>query len=58
MNEVPMNSFKDYFPIRHKPTPHLFQKGDVLVLFGELFNRGYANGLVEERWEEHPSELR
>jgi hypothetical protein len=23
-------------------------KGDTLVLFGELFNRGYANGLVEE----------
>ncbi|PIS11994.1 MAG: hypothetical protein COT73_00935 [Bdellovibrio sp. CG10_big_fil_rev_8_21_14_0_10_47_8] len=26
----------------------MFKKGDVLVLFGELFNRGYANGLVEE----------
>jgi hypothetical protein len=25
-----------------------FAEGDVLVLFGELFNRGYANGLVEE----------
>ena len=24
-----------------------FSQGDVLVLFGELFNRGYANGLVE-----------
>ena len=37
-----------YNPIRQKPTPHKFQKGDLLVLFGELFNRGYANGLVEE----------
>ena len=25
-----------------------FSQGDVLVLFGELFSRGYANGLVEE----------
>jgi hypothetical protein len=39
---------KDYFPIRNKPVKHNFKKGDVLVLFGELFNRGYANGLVEE----------
>ena len=39
---------KDFFAIRHKPAPHQFKKGDLLVLFGELFNRGYANGLVEE----------
>jgi hypothetical protein len=39
---------KDYFPIRQKPAKKHFKKGDVLVLFGELFNRGYANGLVEE----------
>ncbi|MEQ1722981.1 MAG: hypothetical protein ABL930_07370 [Pseudobdellovibrio sp.] len=39
---------KNYFPIRQKPVQHNFKKGDVLVLFGELFNRGYANGLVEE----------
>lgn len=26
----------------------LFRKGDVFVLFGELFGRGYANGLVNE----------
>lgn len=26
----------------------LFKKGDVFVLFGELFGRGYANGLVNE----------
>ncbi len=37
-----------FFPIRQKSTAHTFQKGDLLVLFGELFNRGYANGLVEE----------
>ncbi|MBC7458329.1 MAG: hypothetical protein H7235_08635, partial [Bdellovibrionaceae bacterium] len=34
--------------LRTKPHKHTFKKGDVLVLFGELFNRGYANGLVEE----------
>lgn len=39
---------KDFFPIQNKPQAHIFKKGDVLVLFGELFNRGYANGLVEE----------
>ncbi len=39
---------KNYVPLREKPQKHNFQKGDVLVLFGELFNRGYANGLVEE----------
>lgn len=39
---------KNYFPIHEKPQKQNFQKGDVLVLFGELFNRGYANGLVEE----------
>jgi hypothetical protein len=39
---------KDFFPVREKPKSVGFKKGDVLVLFGELFNRGYANGLVEE----------
>lgn len=30
------------------PTAAPYKKGDVLVLFGELFSRGYANGIVEE----------
>lgn len=25
-----------------------YQKGDVLVVFGELFSRGYANGIIDE----------
>lgn len=33
--------------LRQIPTTTLWKKGDVLVLFGELFQRGYANGLVE-----------
>lgn len=37
-----------FFPIRNKPNLAPFKKNDVLVLFGELFSRGYANGLVEE----------
>ncbi len=38
----------DFFKIQEKPVKQNFKKGDLLVLFGELFNRGYANGLVEE----------
>lgn len=34
--------------LRNAPTPQPWKKGDVLVLFGELFSRGYANGLVDE----------
>ena len=36
------------FPLREKPALSSYKKGDVLVLFGELFSRGYANGLVDE----------
>lgn len=36
-------------PALHEaPTRSPYKKGDVLVLFGELFTRGYANGLVDE----------
>lgn len=34
--------------MKQKPALSPYKKGDVLVLFGELFQRGYANGLVEE----------
>lgn len=37
-----------YHAIRSLRKDQTFGKGDVLVLFGELFSRGYANGLVEE----------
>ncbi|MNJ94684.1 hypothetical protein D3C87_123860 [compost metagenome] len=37
-----------FFPLKEKPALSPYKKGDVLVLFGELFARGYANGLVEE----------
>jgi len=35
-------------PLRDIPQSNIFRKGDVFVLFGELFGRGYANGLVDE----------
>lgn len=35
-------------PLHQLPQTSLFKKGDVFVLFGELFGRGYANGLVGE----------
>jgi len=34
--------------MRTLPGPAGYGKGDVFVLFGELFGRGYANGLVDE----------
>ena len=34
--------------LRELPHANLFKKGDVFVLFGELFGRGYANGLINE----------
>jgi hypothetical protein len=35
-------------PLRHIPQANVFRKGDVFVLFGELFGRGYVNGLIDE----------
>ncbi len=34
--------------LRDIPQNNIFRKGDTFVLFGELFGRGYANGLVNE----------
>jgi hypothetical protein len=34
--------------LQNLPQKSLFRSGDVFVLFGELFGRGYANGLVNE----------
>ena len=35
-------------PLRELPEANIFRKGDVFVLFGELFGRGYVNGLLDE----------
>ena len=34
--------------LQHLPQTNRFRQGDVFVLFGELFGRGYATGLVNE----------
>ncbi|MFY7906969.1 MAG: enoyl ACP reductase FabMG family protein, partial [Burkholderiaceae bacterium] len=34
--------------LNHIPQANLFRQGDVFVLFGELFGRGYATGLIHE----------
>ncbi|MFZ2951022.1 MAG: hypothetical protein WA003_16220 [Desulfuromonadaceae bacterium] len=38
----------EYRPLQQLPEPAGYRAGDVLVLVGELFGRGYANGLVDE----------
>jgi len=38
----------EYRPMQQLPEPAGYKAGDVLVLAGELFGRGYANGLVDE----------
>jgi hypothetical protein len=43
-----MTLMTEYKALRHIPDATLFRQGDVFVLFGELFGRGYANGLVDE----------
>jgi hypothetical protein len=37
-----------YEPLRDLPASPGWKPGDVLVVFGELFGRGYANGIVDE----------
>jgi len=37
-----------YNPLRLLPETAGYGKGDIFVLFGELFGRGYANGIVDE----------
>jgi hypothetical protein len=37
-----------FVPLRELPKKPAYKAGDVLVMFGELFARGYANGIVEE----------
>jgi hypothetical protein len=37
-----------YTPLREVPPRAGWREGDVLVVLGELFGRGYANGIVEE----------
>jgi hypothetical protein len=38
----------EYKPLQQLPEPAGYKAGDFLVLVGELFGRGYANGLIDE----------
>lgn len=38
----------EFTSLRHIPQSSMFRQGDVFVLFGELFGRGYVNGLIDE----------
>jgi len=38
----------EYTPLHAVPETAGYKPGDCLVLIGELFGRGYANGLIEE----------
>lgn len=40
-----MNKFN---PIRNIPAKHGYGPNDTLIVFGELFDRGYANGVVDQ----------
>lgn len=37
-----------FFPLRECPQNENFKKGDLLVVFGEVFDKGYINGLIKE----------
>lgn len=47
-NNSELDTVNGPIPLTQLPQPHQFRAGDVFVLFGELFGRGYANGLVAE----------
>ncbi len=38
----------NYNPMRTTPAKANYSSKDVLVIFGEVFNRGYINGMIEE----------
>ena len=40
-------SMQRSIPLTHIPDNTVFGKGDIFVLFGELFGRGYATGLID-----------
>lgn len=37
-----------YHPMRELPAKAEYNEGDYLVIFGEVFQRGYVNGLIDE----------
>lgn len=45
---LPRDDMNKPIPLTQVPQNSLFRAGDVFVLFGELFGRGYASGLVSQ----------
>jgi nicotinamidase-related amidase len=39
---------QEFKPLRDVPSKVSFTNKDVLVVFGEVFARGYVNGLIDE----------
>ena len=39
---------KDFHPLSDCPKNVTFKEGDLLVIYGEVFEKGYVNGLIEE----------
>jgi len=39
---------KDFYPLTDCPKNEIFGEDDTLVIFGEVFDKGYVNGLIEE----------
>lgn len=39
---------KDFNALRTCPENSKFKKNDLLIIFGEVFNKGYVNGIVQE----------
>ena len=42
------SNLKNFYPLRCTPKAHAFTDKDVLVLFGELFPKGYVTGILRE----------
>lgn len=47
-SQANMNTLPSLNQLPSQDNANLFRKGDVFVLFGELFGRGYATGLIHE----------
>lgn len=39
---------KDFHPLSQCPSNTTFKEGDLLVIYGEVFDKGYVNGLIDE----------
>ena len=47
MEGVAPTKGENYFPVKNLSEESPFREGDYLIVFGETFQRGYVNGLIE-----------